>query len=434
MKHPIVKGIAAAAGVALVAGIGWLALANRNPDLDQPSAAAVSAADPAVQIARGAYLAKVGNCISCHTARGGAPYAGGRAVPTPFGNIYAPNLTADAETGIGSWSANDFWRAMHDGRSKDGSLLYPAFPYTNYTRITRADVDAMFAFFTTIPPARRKNTEPELRFPYNQRWLLYGWRALYFTPGSYVDDSRQSAAWNRGAYLGRGLGHCSACHSTRDRFGGISLQAELGGGTIPVLNWYAPPLNGDRESGLGAWQAPHLAALLKTGVAPQRAVAGPMAEVVGSSLQYWDEQDIGALALYLKSLPQQAPPAQEEAENATQQQRREVLAAGARLYENHCAACHRADGKGAAGVYPALAGSHAVTMAGGGNAIELVLGGGYAPSTAGNPRPYGMPPFGQALTDAEAAAVVSYIRNAWGNSGNLVSQVDVNRYRSRLRD
>lgn len=433
MRHPIVKSIAVIAGVAVAAGIGWLALAlaNRNPDLDQPPAVVT---DPAAQLARGTYLAKVGNCMTCHTARGGASYAGGRVVPTPFGNVYAPNLTADTETGIGRWSSTDFWRAMHDGKSKDGSLLYPAFPYTNFTKVTRADADAMFAFFKTIPAVRQKNTEPELRFPYNNRWLLYGWRALFFTPGSYVEDGKQSVAWNRGAYLTQGLGHCSACHSTRDQLGGTSLKTELGGGMIPVLNWYAPPLNGDRETGLGAWQMEHLGALLKTGVAPQRSVSGPMAEVVGNSLQHWDERDIGAMALYLKSLPQQMPPPEEEAENATLERKKEILAAGAKLYENHCVACHRADGKGVAGIYPALAGSPAVVMAGGGNAIHLVLGGGYAPSTAGNPRPYGMPPFGQALNDAEVATVVSYIRNAWGNSGNLISQVEVNRYRSKIGD
>ncbi|MDB5776942.1 MAG: Cytochrome c, class precursor [Herbaspirillum sp.] len=436
MKHPIVKSIAAIAGVIVVAGFAWIALANRNPDLDQPSAAVAAppAADAAAQIARGAYLAQVGNCMTCHTARGGEPYAGGRAVPTPFGNIYAPNLTADTASGIGSWTADDFWRAMHDGKAKDGSLLYPAFPYTSYTRASRADVDAMFAFFKTVPAANRKNQDPELRFPYNQRWLMYAWRALYFTPGSYVEDNRQSVAWNRGAYLAQGLGHCSACHSERGRLGGTSAKTELGGGTIPILNWYAPPLNGDKKSGLGGWDDAHLNTLLATGVAGERAVSGPMAEVVGGSLQHWSGSDIAAIALYLKSLPQQMPPPQEEAENASPEQRDTMLKTGAKLYENHCVACHQADGKGAPGIYPALAGSGAVTMAGGGNAIQLVLGGGFAPSTKGTPRPYGMPPFGQALSDAEVAAVVSYVRNSWGNSGNLISQVEVNRYRSKLGD
>jgi mono/diheme cytochrome c family protein len=432
MKHPIIKSLVAVIGIAVAAGYIWLALANRNPDLDQPSRASAAAANPEAQIQRGAYLSKLGNCMTCHTVHGGSPYAGGRAVPTPFGNIYATNLTTDNETGIGRWTSDDFWRAIHDGKSKDGSLLYPAFPYTNFTKISRSDADAMFAFFKTIPAVRQKNIEPELRFPYNQRWLLYGWRALYFTPGSYVENNAQSVAWNRGAYLTQGLGHCSACHSTRDDFGGTSLKTELGGGMIPVLNWYAPPLNGNRDSGLGAWRTEHLTALLAAGVAPQRSVIGPMAEVVGSSLQHWDKQDIDAMALYLQSLPQQIQPPQEEIETVLPDREKEVMTAGRKLYENNCAACHRADGKGVAGVYPALAGSPALKQAGGVNAIHLVLSGGFAPSTAGNPRPYGMPPFGQALNDSEVAMVLSYARNSWGNTGNLVSPVEVGRYRSKL--
>ena len=431
MKHPILKSITGVIGLAIAVGIVWLVLGNRNPDLDQPS---VAVADAHAQIEHGAYLSRAGNCMACHTVHGGTPFAGGRAVPTPFGTVYAPNLTSDTETGIGSWSSNDFWRAMHDGKSKDGSLLYPAFPFTNFTKMTRADSDAMYAFLKTVPAAHQKNRDTDLRFPYNQRWLLYGWRALYFTPGSYVEDTGQSVAWNRGAYLTQGLGHCSACHSPRGDLGGTSLKTELGGGVIPVLSWYAPPLNGDTASGLGAWESSHLTTLLASGVAPHRAVAGPMSEVVGSSLQYLNQQDIGAMALYLKSLPQQMQPPVEELETVMPDRQQEIMLAGAKLYENHCAACHQADGKGVEGIYPALAGSASVRMAGGMNAIHLVLSGGFAPSTAGNPRPYGMPPFGQALNDAEVASVLSYVRNSWGNTGNLVSQVEVNKYRSRLGD
>jgi len=165
------------------------------------------------QIARGSYLARAGNCMACHTARGGSPYAGGRAIATPFGDIYSPNLTPDMETGIGDWSPGDFWRAMHNGKSKDGSFLYPAFPYPNYTRVTRADADAMFAYFRTLAPVYRANQQHRLRFPYNQRGLLAVWRALYFRPGVYRPDSGRTIEWNRGAYLVQGLGHCGACHT-----------------------------------------------------------------------------------------------------------------------------------------------------------------------------------------------------------------------------
>lgn len=412
----------------LAIAILWLVMANRNPDLDQAS---VPPANAAAQLIQGAYLARVGNCMSCHTARGGKSYAGGRVVPTPFGNIYTSNLTPDAETGIGKWSNADFWQAMHDGKSKDGSLLYPAFPYTNYTRVTRADSDAIFAYLQTLPAVAQKNIEPELRFPYNNRFLLYAWRALYFRPGQYANDDKQSVEWNRGAYLAQGLGHCSACHSPRDSFGGTDLKAELGGGMIPVLNWYAPPLNGDKDSSLGNWEVEHLAALLKTGVAPNRSVSGPMAEVVAGSLQHMRNDDVTALAGYLKSLPQQIAAPVAAAESLREDDKKAMIDAGAKLYENQCASCHQASGTGVPSVYPALAGSRAITTPVATNAIRMVLHGGYAPGTSGNPRPYGMPPFGQSLTDEEVAAVITYVRNAWGNQGTAISPVDVNQYRSR---
>lgn len=428
MKRKILWSILALLLAIIASVVIWLALANRNPDINQPS---VAPANPAEQIKQGEYLARVGNCMSCHTARGGEQYAGGRAVPTPFGNIYTSNLTPDAETGIGKWNNGDFWQAMHDGKSKDGGLLYPAFPYTNYTKVTRADSDAIFAYLQTLPAVAQKNIDPDLRFPYNNRALLYVWRALYFRPGQYVNDDKQSVEWNRGAYLAQGLGHCSACHSPRDSFGGTSLKAELGGGMIPVLNWYAPPLNSDKENGLGNWEAAHLATFLKTGVAPSRSVSGPMAEVVAGSLQHMSDADINALTGYLKSLPQQIAAPKAGAENIRPEDKKAMITAGAKLYENQCATCHQASGKGVPSVYPALAGSSAINTAIASNAIRMVLHGGYAPSTVGNPRPYGMPPFGQAMSDEEVAAVLTYVRNSWGNQGNAISSNEVNNYRSR---
>src|SRR5690606_19790931 len=237
-------------------------------------------ADAAAQLQQGKYLARAGNCIGCHTARGGAPYSGGRRIPTPFGDLYAPNITPDRETGIGAWSADDFWRAMHHGRSRDGSFLYPAFPYPNYTLVTRQDADALFAYLRSLPPVHRPNQEHALRFPYNQRLLLGLWRALYFRPGAYQPDPAQSAAWNRGAYLVQGLGHCNACHANRNVLGATETGAGLAGGLIPILNWYAPSLASDRESGVGDWPPVELARLHKTGVSAHGAVFGPMAEVV----------------------------------------------------------------------------------------------------------------------------------------------------------
>lgn len=386
------------------------------------------AANAAQQVARGSYLARAGDCMACHTARGGASYAGGRVIPTPFGKLYSPNITPDAATGIGSWSADDFWRALHNGKSRDGRFLYPAFPYTDYTKITRTDSDAMFAYFKTLPAIKQANKEHELRFPYNQRILLAGWRALYFRPGVYQPDTGQTTEWNRGAYLVQGLGHCTACHTNRNAFGATEQGADLTGGLLPSLGWYAPSLTSDAEAGLGNWDKQHIVDLLKTGVSPRGTVFGPMAEVVRHSLQHLSDDDVVAMAGYLKSLPQTS--AAVAANKVQGKDVQAVLKLGAKLYGDHCVECHKANGSGIPPAYPPLAGNRAITMPSSINPIRMVLNGGYPPSTQGNPRPYGMQPFGPVLSDAEVAAVVSYIRNSWGNNAPLVLPIEVNRYRA----
>lgn len=389
-----------------------------------PAASPKAYASTPENIARGAYLARAGDCIACHTARGGAVYAGGRALNTPFGRFYGPNLTPDADTGIGGWSADDFWNALHNGVAPDGRLLYPAFPYTNYTKVTRPDSDALYAYFRSLAPRRQPNRPHELNFPYNQQMLLSGWRLLYFTPGEYAAQPARGLEWNRGAYLVEGLGHCSACHSTRNPLG--ALKKGLDGGLIPTLGWYAPSLTASGEAGLKEWDQQHIVALLGTGISPRGSATGPMAEVVARSLQHLTEHDLGAMAIYLKSLP--ATPAQtpERAPPASQQ----VLAEGRRIYENQCAQCHGDAGQGKLPAYPPLAGNRAVTLTPAVNAIRMTVNGGFPPGTKGNPRPYGMPPFGHELDDAQVAAVLSWIRSSWGNAAPPVTAVEVNRYRS----
>jgi mono/diheme cytochrome c family protein len=227
---------------ALAAMVAWL---NFREEDGIPQATAAFSPTPA-QIQRGQYLARAGNCIACHTKRGGEPYAGGLGVRTPFGTVYSTNITPDAKTGIGTWSSAHFWRAMHNGRSKDGRLLYPAFPYPNYTQITREDSDAIFAFLWSLPPAEQIKRPHDLRFPYNNQLALAVWRALFFEPESFQPDNSKSAQWNRGAYLVRGLGHCVACHSSRNMFGATSEKLELSGGLIPMQGWYAPSLSSSK--------------------------------------------------------------------------------------------------------------------------------------------------------------------------------------------
>jgi mono/diheme cytochrome c family protein len=370
-------------------------------------------------IARGAYLARAGDCAACHTARGGLQYAGGRAVDTPFGRVMTPNITPDVATGIGAWSADDFWNALHNGVSRHGRLLYPAFPYPNYSKVTREDADALFAFLRSLPPQRQPNRPHLLRFPYDSQAALAAWRLLYFKPGVYAPQQERGLEWNRGAYLVEGLGHCSACHSPRN---GLGASGDgLRGGLIPVLGWYAPSL---------ASNDPHLAQLLHTGVSPEGAVFGPMADVVKQSLQHLSEADVGAMAVYLNSLP-----AEKEERQPAAPPPEPVMQTGRKLYEQHCADCHGKDGRGAAGedgapAYPPLAGNRTLQLAEPVNAIRIVLSGGFAPSTSGNPRPYGMPPYGQVLDDTEAAAVLSYVRASWGNAARMVTPAEVNGYRA----
>ena len=416
-----------ALAVLLIAGVGVGAKVLLWPADDIGPPAKPGKLSQEQLMARGAYLARAGDCMACHTTRGGVQYAGGRALATPFGNVMSPNITPDKDTGIGAWSADDFWRAMHNGKSKDGRLLYPAFPYTNYTKVRREDSDALYAYLHSVPPQRQANLPHALRFPYNQQIALAAWRALYFKPAVHQDEPARSVEWNRGAYLVQGLGHCSACHSSRTTLGGS--EEGLSGGLIPMLGWYAPSLTSNAEAGLGDWDTAHIVALLHTGVSPRATVFGPMAEVVRQSLQHLEVADVRAMAVYLKSLPDTQPPAKPAPRDTSEAATRQ-LAQGAKLYDTHCASCHQADGKGVPPGYPPLAGNRALLTDSPVNAIRIVLNGGFAPGTAGNPRPYGMPPYGPVLNDGEVAAVVSHLRASWGNNAPAVTALEVNKYRS----
>lgn len=421
MKKIVLAAALLLAGVA--AGRAWLWPAD-----DAGAPAAPNTLNQQQLVARGAYLARAGNCMTCHTVRGGAAYAGGALLQTPFGAVAAPNITSDRQHGIGDWSGDDFWRALHNGKSRDGRLLYPAFPYTSYTRVRREDSDALYAYLQSVPAQNRPNTPHALRFPYNTQLALAAWRALYFRPGVYQGDPGHSVEWNRGAYLVQGLGHCSACHSSRNALGGS--DDALAGGMIPMLDWYAPSLVANDEAGLGDWPVAQIVQLLQTGVSPHGTTTGPMAAVVRQSLQHLDSADMQAMAVYLQHLPASAGTVARQPLPAPSEAVKAQLALGEKLYDKHCASCHQADGGGAPGAYPPLAGNRAVTTASAVNAVRTILNGGFAPGTAGNPRPYGMPPFSHALNDAEVAAVATYIRAAWGNHASEVSALEVNRYRN----
>lgn len=401
------------------------AASGSNP----PAGPGVDAQDSGLsaQAREGAYLARIGHCQGCHTLSGGKPYAGGRSVETPFGRVYAGNLTPDPVHGLGRWSADDFWRAMHEGKSRDGHALYPAFPYTSFTRITRTDSDALFAYLRTRQPVAQPNKARDLRWPFNQSWALGIWRTLYFKPESFAQNKSRPPEWNRGAYLTRGLGHCAECHSPRNAMGAIQAERDLRGATLPGQGWYAPSLRSEREAGTAGRPVDELPRLLSTGITAHATVSGPMAEVVQGSTQFLRDGDLRAITAYLNSLAD-APATQPVARSEAQAQ---TPSAGAKIYERYCASCHGKQGEGVALAYPALAASRSAVLADSSNLILTVLYGGFGAATRAHPRPFGMPPFLLELRDHEVAAVLTHIRQSWGNRAPEVTELDVRRVRKQ---
>ena len=360
----------------------------------------------ATAVQRGEYLARAGDCISCHTATGGAPFAGGYRIDTPFGALLAPNITPDNDTGIGRWSADDFWRALHLGVNRRGQDMYPAMPYDFYTRISRQDSDDIYTWLRTVAPVANKVDVNQLRFPFDQRWSMAAWRELYFSEGVFQPDAAKSAPWNRGAYLVEGLGHCSACHSPRNALGGIEKDKAFTGAGID--GWFALNLTSELHTGLGNWSAQDIATYLKTGSAPGRSTAfGPMALVVKNSTGRMSDADLLAMGTYLKDLPansslRQGKPAPDK-----------TRAQGASLYLQYCGGCHQAGGRGMPNLFPPLAGNGAVLAPDPADVLKVVLGGipaqgKYVP----------MPAFAAVLDDTQIASIANYVRSSWGNTAS----------------
>ena len=390
-------------------------------------------------IDKGQQLLNLGNCMACHTERGQAAGAGGRAFETPFGKVYSSNITPDTQHGLGAWNAQDFWRALQHGKSKDGRLLTPVFPYQHTTLISREDSDAMFAALKTWAPATHPKAiakpSETLDWPYGTPVAIAVWRSLFFTPGVYQPNPQQSKEWNRGAYIAQGLGHCAACHSERNAWGAIESVKDFSGGLMPVINWYAPSLISLKETGLAQQTTPEIVKLLQSGRNDQATTSGPMAEVVQHSTQHWRDEDLLAVATYLKDLAQQEiqvnPSTASSKHNQTASSpSAKVLSLGAKIYDEHCVQCHQSQGQGVPGAYPALANNRAVLLKDPTNLVQNVLYGGYPVSTALNPRPFGMPPYILTLEDREIAAVLTHLRTQWSNQASEVTPLQVNRIRS----
>jgi mono/diheme cytochrome c family protein len=353
---------------------------------------------------RGEYLARAADCGSCHTVPGGRPFAGGTPLKSAFGTIYGSNITPDPQTGIGSWSKSDFERALRRGQRKDGTYLYPAMPYDSYTKMTAADLDALWAYVRTRPPVKNQVPPTTLPFPLDLRQGLAVWQSLYFKPGAFVPVAGKTAVWNRGAYLVEALGHCTDCHTPRNVAQSLEPQHQLTGAQIE--GWYATDISGDPLSAVSKRSSKELEVFLKSGVLPDNTKAvGPMQEVVQDSLRYLTVADIRAMVVYLKDQPRNAGP---EHPTAVKYER---LAAGKTVYEDQCSSCHQSDGKGIGESVPALAGNDAVTASEPYNVVMSILVGFPAHGAWG-----AMASFASVLSDDQIADVTNYVRTAWGNS------------------
>ena len=372
------------------------------PALAQKTVAPI--ATPQTQLQKGEYLARAGDCISCHQAPGGKPFAGGLRIDTPFGYMLSPNITPDVKTGIGSWSANDFYRALHDGINKKHQELYPTMPYDFYTKATREDIDAIYAYLRTVPAVSNQVEVNHLDFPFNIRLSMIGWRELFFKEGTYQPNPSKPASWNRGAYLVEGFGHCSDCHSPRDIAGGIEKKKAYTGAVID--GWFALNLSSNITTGLGSWTAEDIAKYLKTGsYKGKTAVLGPMGEVVHNSMQYMTDADLNAMAEYLKSLP---PNSSLYTGRAGPDPSKII---GAKLYIDNCSGCHLSKGAGVSGVIPPLAGNPVVNAPDPANIIKVVLSGIHPRANY-----IAMPAFKARLNDQEIAEIANYGRTSWGNT------------------
>ncbi len=375
-------------------------------------------------VEQGIYLARAGNCMSCHTQAEGEALAGGVEFHTPFGVLYSTNITPEKSTGIGDWTFEDFYRSMKEGVRPDGSHLYPAFPYTDFAKLSDSEIASLFLYLETVEPVVATTPDNQLEFPYNLRPLLRVWKRFFHEPAEFQPDPTQSKVWNRGAFLVEGPGHCGACHTPRTRLGAEQQDLALTGGTHMAetkMSWYrlwsAPNLTSD-PTGLATWSEDELVAYLKSGISEQAIVHGPMGDVVMNSTRHLSDPDLRAMSVYLKSLPanaqtQNAPPTAE------------TMAAGEIVYTVHCGSCHLPDGTGSAGLGVPLGGNALVQASNPASLINVILYGPHLP-----PRPFSvdrsnMKMFGKRLSNEDIAQVASYVRASFGNQAGAVTAEQV---------
>src|SRR3984885_11348196 len=378
------------------------------------------------RIERGRYLAVLSDCAACHTAPGGEPFAGGLALQTPFGTLVAPNITPDRDTGIGDMTDAEFLATLHDGRGRNGRRLYPAMPYPSYTKMSDDDVFAIRAYLATVAPVRNKVISNQLPFPFNIRLAMVFWNWLDFAPGRYQPNPQKPGEWNRGAYIVQGAAHCGTCHTPKNLLGGDKGNNALAGATLQ--GWFAPDITNDPRKGIVGWSKDDLVQYLKTGTNNFTLASGPMAEAVTHSTSRMSDEDILAIATYLKDSGEGGASAKPEPVAASNN----AMRAGAAIYKDSCAACHRDSGEGEIHLFPRLAGSALAQSDDPTTLARVVLHGTRAVATAGAPTAPAMPAFDWRLDDTQVAAVLTYIRNSWGNAAGSVSASSVASQRATL--
>jgi mono/diheme cytochrome c family protein len=377
------------------------------------------------KIERGRYLTTAADCAACHTIpENGKAFAGGRPIETPFGNIISANITPDQATGIGAWTDTQFENAVRKGIRPNGTRLYPAMPYTAYTKMSHDDVEAIRAYLKTVAPVRNRVNRNTLPFPFNIRASMRAWDALFFDQGSYHYDSSKSAEWNRGAYLVTGPGHCGACHTPKNFLGADKTSRSLEGSRLQ--GWFAPNITNDNVAGLGTWSIDDIATYLKTGHNRITAATGPMAEEIEHASSRMTDRDLKAIAAYLKSVP--GDTSNDSAVAASDP----AMKAGRAIYRDQCAACHMIDGKGVPRLFPSLADASMLRSSDPRSAIRMVLRGVRSVATKDEPTAPGMPSFGRQLSDEQIAAVLTYARNAWGRPAPAVTASEVGEARKEL--
>jgi len=425
MKTRIIAGLA----VVVLAGAGVALYTNGSTQADDVADNQVRAAEATTPdlaaIKRGAYVAVQGDCAACHTAPGGQGFAGGYGLQTPFGVINSTNITPDPQTGIGNWTERDFFHAVRHGKRKDGALLYPAMPYNAYVKMSDGDMHDLWAYMRSLKPVQQTPAANTLGFPYNIRLAMLGWNLLFFKNTAYVPAPEQSTQWNRGRYLVDGAGHCAACHTGKNALGG-DTDAYLQGAEL--LGGYAPEITNNAHVGLGHWSNEQIQQYLKTGSNDKAVAGGAMGEAVEHSTQYLNDNDLADIAVYLKSLPGSNAMAPQPLA-ATDP----LMHRGAQVYETNCMACHNVKGEGINGMVTGFADNSGIRSASAASLVSTVLKGGRAAATEANPTAAGMPSFAWKLNDGDIAAVLTYVRNSWGNAAPAVAADQVAKARTALK-